>query len=124
MSSSNPKKSVVRKIGKFKNFMKQHEIEKDKTGRRKYIDAIYSHTDLGEPWGKYFIPTKDYGKFLKLYCRVRKYMDHHIIERTQEIGPLLMFKVPVIVLFPVELTFEPLLKVAVGVISRTLTVHT
>ena len=76
-------KESVKCIRDYKNFMINH---------RKKTEKGHTYTSFGPPkeCGTFYINNDDYEEFIKLYSRVINKLDLYMIERTKEIGPLVI----------------------------------
>src|SRR3990170_7066934 len=50
----------------------------------------YTHTTVGNPWKKYYIPDEASLEFHKLYFSAYKHKNLHIVEKPRELGPLVI----------------------------------
>ena len=79
---------------KFINFMKKHFCKKDSDG--KPTEEI-SHTLMGilhpeyaRYRGSFHISKEDYGNFIELYKNAYMKMEMHLVERPQDVGPMVI----------------------------------
>ena len=84
------KKKIIRKKNTtLEGFLSQYVIKKSDA---KSGDIEASHTSMGPPFGKYYIPDEKLSKFHNFYHHhvFDNNLDCHIVERHQAIGPIVI----------------------------------
>ena len=85
---SDIKKKIVKKRNTtLESFLSQYVIKRGSTDQ---IEA--SHTSMGPPFGKYYIPDEKLSKFHNIYHHhvFDNKLDCHLVERHQNIGPIII----------------------------------